>query len=371
MMKNSILPSTSIEIDEMLIKENLIFILSHLQHQHELFPRAIIRSCNRSWEIIPYEVDEQRSISEIVNLYKQSRFIDCRTNAFPYDTEHTIDFDVKNKTAASFIMIDLDLNQFRDEVSLNKHLQKILKKLDAKFKGLAHPTVLHTGNGYHIYQPIDGIVLEEEQIFYDFLPYLNGSDLTTEFMRFAEKYFACGKADTNHHPSRNNCMLRIPGTINSKNGKEVKTIQRWDGTLPSIKYMLSDFLDYLIDVRNKEIRERKRSDKGKVFTSNVSNIDWIERLIQTPIEDCRKNCLWWILIPYLINVKGLDQKQAVVILIDWLQKSDQLKRLNFRPTSIVRSDLRGVGSYWPPKIETLKREQPEIYGELKKRNIIY
>ena len=366
--------SYPIGMNEELIQENVHFILSHVTHQHELFPRTIIRGSNRYWDIIPYEVDEQNSISRIVDLYKQSNFIDCRINAFPYNTKHSIDFDVKNMTAASLIMVDLDLNQFRDEVQMNKHLQKILKKLDVKFKGLAHPTVLHTGNGYHIYQPIGGIVLEKEQIFYDFLPYLNGRDLTTEFMRFAEKYFARGKADRCHHPSINNCMLRIPGTINSKNGKVVKIIERWDGVLPSVRYVASDYFDYLIAIRNEVIQERKKADKlkSKMFASNSSHldkIDWIERLIKTPIEDCRKTCLWRIVIPYLINVKRLGHNEASIIVSEWLKKCNELERLSFRPSLIVRAGLKGVGSYWPPRLDTLKRELPDVYKELKSKDI--
>ena len=62
---------------------------------------------------IEYESDVQKSKDQIFNYFKQSSFTDCKINAFPYNTEHTaVDFEVKNKTAVSFIMIDLDLSDF-------------------------------------------------------------------------------------------------------------------------------------------------------------------------------------------------------------------------------------------------------------------
>lgn len=127
-------------------------------------------------------------------------------------------------------MIDLDLKDFDNRKTLDKQLKNILKRLserfqDARFNGKAHPTVLWTGNGYHIYQPIDGKVLEEELTFFNFLPYLDGHDLTTEFLRFAEEFFTNGKADPQHSPSIKSCLIRVPGTFNSKNNEEVKSFK--------------------------------------------------------------------------------------------------------------------------------------------------
>ena len=44
-----------------------------------------------------------------------------------------------------------------------------------------HPTVLWTGNGYHIYQPMVGFILEKTDIFGKFID-PNGKDLTSKFM---------------------------------------------------------------------------------------------------------------------------------------------------------------------------------------------
>ena len=49
---------------------------------------------------------------------------------------------------------------------------------------------------------------------------------------FAEWYLSNGKCDNEHNKtvSFNNCMLRIPGSFNSKNNVQVRIMQKWNGT---------------------------------------------------------------------------------------------------------------------------------------------
>ena len=127
-------------------------------------------------------------------------------------------------------MIDLDLNNFKSEIALNKALRSTLDRIYGFLK--VKPTVLWTGNGYHIYLPIKAFVLEEEQVFASFSssPHHHEPDLSTKFMRYAEQFFTKGRHDPQHKPSVNNCLLRVPGTYNAKkNGQQVRIIQEWDG----------------------------------------------------------------------------------------------------------------------------------------------
>jgi hypothetical protein len=76
-------------------------------------------------------------------------------------------------------------------------------------------------------------VLEEESEFAKF------GYPSRKFIQFAEYYLSDNKADPCHTKglSFKNCMVRIPGSFNSKNGaeeEEVKIIQRWNGFRPSI-----------------------------------------------------------------------------------------------------------------------------------------
>jgi hypothetical protein len=126
-------------------------------------------------------------------------------------------------------------------------LRNIKEKLDA-----AYPTVLWSGNGYHIYLPIRAIILELESVFEEF------EQPSRKFLRFAEQYLSNKKADHCHSNglSFRNCMLRIPSSYNSKCVQkndnitdyttEVKIIQKWDCNRPAINWLLRDFRKYLI-----------------------------------------------------------------------------------------------------------------------------
>jgi hypothetical protein len=144
------------------------------------------------------------------------------------------------------------------------------------------PTVLWAGNGYHIYQPMTGFILEEEQIFAKFID-PTGKDLTTKFMQFAEEFLTNKKGDPHHRPSINSCLVRIPRTINSKCGQIVKVVQRWDGQRSAVQYLLRDFRRWLIDEQMKQrLIDNKRA---RIQKANPKTISLIEKLLQTPIDD--------------------------------------------------------------------------------------
>src|ERR671911_512942 len=114
------------------------------------------------------------------------------------------------------------------ELTLSKTLRNILKITASK------PTVIWSGNGYHIYLVLDAFVLEGEDAFNNSR---FGSNPSQKFLRFAEWFLSNGKCDPQHNKtvSLRNSMLRIPSSINSKNGQTVRFIQRWNGCTPSIK----------------------------------------------------------------------------------------------------------------------------------------
>ncbi len=355
------------------------FIISHFEGQHELFPRTIMTSKSGGKVVIEYESNVELSKDKVFNFFKKANFMDCRINAFPHNTEYTIvDFEVKNKTAATFIMIDLDLKDFTNSrEKLDLQLKKTINKLSTQFEGKAKPTILWTGNGYHIYQPLDGIVFEQFDVFYNFLHYLDGRDLTTEFMRFAEKYFTNNRADWQHWPSIKSCLIRIPGTINSKNSEEVRIVQIWNGVRPPIQLITTEFMRYLIQKRIDKILEIEKEQKlrakfgGSHFNKNTTHaITWIERLLQIPIEDYRKTCMWRILCPYLINIRKISKEEATIIIKDWLEKCDKVRKSDFNPQREVSAKLKSVGPYFPSSKEKLKKELPELYNLLIKYNVI-
>jgi hypothetical protein len=71
---------------------------------------------------------------------------------------------------------------------------------------------------------MNGFILEEEDRFARYAE-PDGKDLTSKFMQFAEEFLTNKKGDSQHNPTINSCLVRVPGTINSKCGQEVKIIR--------------------------------------------------------------------------------------------------------------------------------------------------
>ena len=230
-------------IDHRKVRDGLDFILSHFQTP--LFPRKIMT------KQLGYQV-EVFDKEEALEYFKSSNYEDCRINAYPSHTEyHGI-----NRTPISFLMVDLDLRDFADKSIIGKAvLERVLNSTLKNIKGSigGTPTALWTGNGYHVYQPVSGFVLEEYETFYQFTKYVD-RDLTSMFIQFAEERFTDNAADRLHNPTVKSCLVRIPGSINSKciskgEDAEVKIIQKWDSTRPPIQPLLMPFKLWLTHKR--------------------------------------------------------------------------------------------------------------------------
>jgi hypothetical protein len=69
-----------------------------------------------------------------------------------------------------------------------------------------------------------------------------------------------------------NSMLRIPGSINSKNGEQVRILQKWDGQRPYINWILKDFQRYSIQKKIRGPKEREEQELTCYFST-----DWGKR----------------------------------------------------------------------------------------------
>ena len=147
-------------------------------------------------------------------------------------------------------MPDLDLNNFGySQKKLDNALHKILLSLTKKF--CYQPTVIWSGNGYHVPIVIEPLphILEDMQEFAKF------TEPSKKILRFLEKKLSNGKSDHVHNStvSFGNCMLRVPGSVNSKHNiinNKVKVIREWDNQKLFIELLLGDFLAYLLDEEN-------------------------------------------------------------------------------------------------------------------------
>jgi hypothetical protein len=249
-------------------------------------------------------------------------------------------------------------------------LTRTLKNIKKKIGG--HPTALMSGCGVHIIQPINCPIPLEEY---------NNKELTAlepdtsnKFLQFAERYLSAGKKDSSHNPALKSCLLRIPYSVNGKNGAEVEIIQKWDGYRPDYKLLIGSFHAYLVGVKA-DRQQQKQQRKSRDFngSSSISTISWIEKLLKTPLEDYRQNdAVNLIIAPYLINIRHLDHNDAFNIIMDWLDKCEQLRPLssprrevNKRvEQALYNSQRTGIK---PMRLDTLRNRNRWLYETLKYR----
>lgn len=324
-----------------------------------------------------------KSREDLIKRCEQAEFKDCRINAYP----EVIEKDGFLVQPPNFIFIDLDLSNFNnDQKKLDRVNNSTLRKME-QLNG-SYPTVSFTGNGYHIYLPIEVPVLENEYVFSkDKFPNLFSTNgryshyyISEVFMQFAEEYFTGGKADPNHRPKYKTCLIRIPETYNSKcltkglslEQSKIKILQKWNGKRVDVEPLLHEFRIWLTQQEINLFRDKSKkstirkqqyqySSNKKNQTGKVSKIDWIEKLLQTPIEDHRKDCLWRIIGPYLLNVKNLAELQASKVMEEWLDKCDKVRKLDFDPRLKIYSIIKGNKGYKPISFSKLEYENMNLY----------
>jgi non-catalytic primase subunit PriX-like protein len=323
------------------ITENTIFILNHFQEP--LFPRTISTFRTKGKQIIVY------NLTQIINEFSKSDFIDCRINAFS-----------SVKPIPNFIFIDLDNNS---SIKIDKVLDKTLKNIKEKLN--SNPTVSWTGNGYHIYQPIESLRLEDLADF-NFV-----DSPSNKFLRFAKSFLSNGFADKCNNPSLKSCLIRVPSSFNSKyllkrrspKESQVKIIQKWNESRPSMFNLIGTFYSYLISNKLEEQKKAKSLNNLKYnYQKNKDNkIRWIEKLLKIPLKDHRKYCLWRIFIPYLANIQKSDECEINEVLQIWLKECNNVRKLDFDPIYTIKNNLRSVRNFKPISIEKLKEENSYLY----------
>lgn len=211
------------------------FLLNHLAKPE--FPRTIATKLTEGKQIIV------SSKEEALSFYKDSNYMDCRLAAYRYTVNNI-------PQIIDFVMLDLDLNNFKfSRQKLDRALNKILSTLK---KDAIEPTVIWSGNGYHVLIPIEPL----ESTLEDVAEFSRFEEPSKKLLRFLEKYLSNGKSDSVHNNtvSFGNCMLRVPGSFNSKHNddkNQALIIRKWNNRRSSIKPLLGDFLAYLLDEKDK------------------------------------------------------------------------------------------------------------------------
>jgi hypothetical protein len=233
-----------------IIVDGLEFILGHFEEP--IWPRTISTHATKGAQILVYNKEQA------IARYKQANLLDCRINAYPDYTE----YGGINRQAPNFLFLDLDRSTFSSDKPFNAAFNKTLRNL-SDILGTKSPTVLWSGNGYHIYQPLGAFPLEQEQMFAS-----KSAEPSKEFLQFAEQYLTNYKSDPSHHPSFKSCMIRIPGSHNYKlvqknndfvnESTEVKIIKNGTASGPSSIHC------YIISIYGSQINETKKSTSYSV-----------------------------------------------------------------------------------------------------------
>jgi non-catalytic primase subunit PriX-like protein len=384
------------------LQSNLDFLLSHFE-QPVIWPRNIAVYLAGKTRV--YSVNNK---IEAVARFKQANLLDCRISAYPQHPSSDQDLSDNNGNGYSrlrqpqpqlpptFVFIDLDKSTFKTYRAYRMAVNKTRKN----FKEIlgANPTIQHTGNGVHFYQPVKLVydkatLLEDIDIFSQFKdPTGIKKDLTTRLMRHIEALFTGNKQDPDHRPSINSCLVRVPHTFNSKcidlrtgtcisnKDPEVKIIQRWDGQRAPINYVMQSFRTSLINDAIKEklkaqhlVQQKQRTRHNNIFHNYHSNhsqhyyyYTYIEKLLQTPIQKYRKNGVSLLIVPYLVVVKKLaSDKEVFTITRRWLDRCNQVKPLdrthdyNYRIRSAIASSRRK--QILPMGLERLKENNKELH----------
>ncbi len=164
-------------------------------------------------------------------------------------------------------------------------------------------------------------------------------------------------------------------------GSIVKVLQKWNGKRIEIDPWVHEFRIWLTqqeinltrDKRQKATLQKsefKYSTNNRGQTKNITKIVWIEKLLQIPIEDYRKDCLWRIIGPYLLNVRNLSELKASKVMEEWLAKCDKKRKLDFEPRTKIYSIIKGNKGFKPISFAKLKEENKDLYFLLESKNVI-
>jgi hypothetical protein len=311
--------------------------------------------------------------------------LDCRISAYPvYNDEYV------ERTGTMFVPNTLLCDLDREHFGTDEEFEAAVTKTMANFEKIlgVRPTLLWTGGGVHFILPQSVIKSFEEIDDFNQFP-----EPSRKFLHFEEWLMTDGKADQNHNRnvSFKNCMLRIPGSLNFgallRNDKdeiigipyeaEVRIIQTWDGNRPDVNHLLPRCYMWLKSKAIKDMQERIEADrKSRKYRRLYGDRDkkttfqWIEKLLEKPLDNYRYYCTWRILVPYLINVRKLSREEALNITQTWLTKCNYVKRVTFSRNK-VKEVLKRVGTHYPIAWYNLEKDNKLLFQKLKEECVIY
>ncbi|MDA4128503.1 MAG: DNA primase noncatalytic subunit PriX [Thaumarchaeota archaeon] len=154
----------------------------------------------------------------------------------------------------------------------------------------------------------------------------------------------------------------------------------WNGIIYFTDNMLNDFFG---DCAQKAVADGVRNLRRAAFPRQLLEIRnrvltyvpapktrpgrsyvYIEELLKHPISDGRHRLVWLVLAPYLVNVKKLDDEEAIERIRAYVSVSGEMPAMRrFVEYNVKRARRNGL---MPPTIGKLRGEHPDLYSLLPK-----
>jgi hypothetical protein len=163
-------------------------------------------------------------------------------------------------------------------------------------------------------------------------------------------------------------LIRFEGSINEKTcayksylaglPKEQPLIKAsWKAQFPSeVKLWKPDIEEYysLFVLAYDKFVKPEEFRNIRIFKMKGNKIAWIEEILKKTFTDGRKRLIDLILLPYLINIRGMNPEEATQIVLDWALKNHEISPITMNKRRMTLSSLTNYIRYRAKRIAKLK-----------------
>jgi hypothetical protein len=110
---------------------------------------------------------------------------------------------------------------------------------------------------------------------------------------------------------------------------------------------------------------RKLHDKKAEYTnthlSNSEGYEYISKLLMHPVRDGRHRILWLIVAPFAANILRLTREEAFTLVESYMALCNKAESTDAGNQIAYHLDRAKMESLYPPKLETIKNSDPDLY----------
>jgi hypothetical protein len=298
-------------------------------------------------------------------------------------------------------VFDIDANDWNSCYELALKLEEKLNEYKIPFNRWSSGRLLH----YHVFFDQNGFQKEEAQkgnqvmrelkaiLKFHFFGALKKTEITIEDVRQLEiqihraipllfineiSQSENAKIDTLKFKS-SKALIRFEGSINEKTSayksylaelpKEQPLIKAsWKVQFPTeVKLWKPDVEEYysLFVLAYEKFVKPEEFKNVKIFKTKGSKIRWIEKVLNSTFTDGRKRLIDLVVLPYLINVKGISPEEASQITLDWALRNHEVSPITLDGRRMTFSTLSNYIRYRAKRVAQIGL-RPLSYEGMKK-----